>query len=310
MRQMPDNEIRGGARTFAASDSGAKPVSWSAVAGSSALHAAIILLILVIGLPGLNQAPPSERIIPVNLVRLGAKTAAPASSIVAALPQEKAKEIAPSKPAQAVPVPETPPPPMAQRHTAERSPPDVLASAKPQPKSKVPEPISASRSDRTFAAKLPPHKPSPADELSTRLEMMARLRQPAAPVPPTPRQQEGSGEANVTVTSANAARGFDATYGVKDFIRAQVERRWNLDRSELKSENWTVSIHILIDPNGRVLQAEIIDDPRFRADPAYDDFALSARNAVLLSSPFLIPPGEYDIAKDIVVDFDSRQVSQ
>ena len=55
----------------------------------------------------------------VNLVRLGDETASAASSVVASLPQEKAPEVAPPKPALAVPVPETPPSPTAQLHTAE-----------------------------------------------------------------------------------------------------------------------------------------------------------------------------------------------
>jgi len=114
---------------------------------------------------------------------------------------------------------------------------------------------------------------------------------------------------NVTAASTGAAHGFDAAYALKDFIRAQVERRWNVDRSGIKSEYWAVSIHIQIDPSGRVTQAQIIDDPHYSANPGYDDFARSARNAVLLSSPLRIPPGLYDLAKDIVVDFDSKLLS-
>ena len=97
---------------------------------------------------------------------------------------------------------------------------------------------------------------------------------------------------------------------VKDFIRAQVERRWNLNESAATAHNWTVSIRIALDHNGRVLTAEIVDDPRFRDNDAYRDFAHSARNAVLLSSPLLLPDSAYDLAKDIVVDFDPRQVSR
>ena len=309
MCQMPDEEPRIDARLFVPVASSARPAG-RAIVSSSVLHVLAILLVISGTLARWGQAPPTERIMAVNLVRFGDKTRSGATSDLASLPQERAQEVAPPKPAQAVPVPEMPPPPTVQHRAAETSPPKVVESAKPLPKPKIPKSISAERLDKSPAARMPPQKPSPADELSARLESLARLRQPSATVPPDPHQQDGSGASNVTAASTSAAHGFDAAYGLKDFIRAQVERRWNIDRSRIKSENWAVSIHILIQPNGRVSQAEIIDDRRYSANPAYEDFALSARNAVLLSSPLRIPPGLYDLAKDIVVDFDSKLMSR
>ncbi len=52
----------------------------------------------------------------------------------------------------------------------------------------------------------------------------------------------------------------------------------------------------------------MVETLRYRSDPAYRDFALSARNAVLLSSPLALPDGAYDVARDLVVEFDARQV--
>jgi outer membrane biosynthesis protein TonB len=273
------------------------------------LHVAAILLALELAHFGLKEAPPTEQIVPVDLVRLADKTTAAAEASVARVPQEKAKEIAGPEPAQAVPTPEMPPPPATQDKTAEKSPPVEFTAPKPTPKPALPKSVAASRSDAVSAARLQ-SRPSPAADLAARLQRLAQLRQPSASVPPSPREQDGAGESNVTASNAHAARGWEATYGVKDFIRAQVERRWNLDRDAVEVAGWTVSIHIVLDPNGRVRKAEIVDDPRYSGNPGYHDFALSARNAVLLSSPLLVPPGAYDIAKDIVVDFDSRQVSQ
>ena len=308
MRQLSDEEISTDGRMFDPAMPTGRPAA-RAIVGASVLHILAILLVIAGSMAGRQQTPPTERIMAVNLVRLGDKTASAASSVVASLPQEKAPEVAPPKPALAVPVPETPPSPTAQLHTAETSPPQVLESTRPLPKPKFPKSIKTERLDKRPAARVVPPKPSPADELSARLESLARLRQPSAAVPPDPHQQDGTGMSNVTAASTGAAHGFDAAYALKDFIRAQVERRWNVDRSGIKSEYWAVSIHILIDPSGRVTQAQIIDDPRYSANPGYDDFARSARNAVLLSSPLRIPPGLYDLAKDIVVDFDSKLLS-
>ena len=95
---------------------------------------------------------------------------------------------------------------------------------------------------------------------------------------------------------------------MKDFIRAQVERRWNPGGKLSKGADWIVAVHIVLGPDGDVRRADIVGDPRHSTDDAWQDFARSARNAVLLSSPLIVSADDYDIAKDIVVDFDAREV--
>jgi hypothetical protein len=277
--------------------------------GSSVLHV-LLMLLTILGLPRLTRAPPLvEQVVPVNLVQIGEKTAAPSPADVAPLPQEKAAEVSEAAPAEAVPVVQTPPPQAAQHRAEEKSAPDLLTTTQPEQKREISRPVKAPKPDLVPGAKLR-RQPLPADDLSARLERLARLRQPAPPMAPNPRQQKGAGASNLTATSPNTASARDAIYGVKDFIRAQVERRWSLDGKMLKGGDWVVAIHIVLSPDGRVSRAEIVDDPRYRSDSGYRDFALSARNAVLLSSPLTVPPGEYDIAKDIVLDFHLKQVLQ
>ncbi len=277
--------------------------------GSSGLHL-LVLLLLVFGPSWETRAPPPlEHIIPINLVQLGDKTASPSSPEVAPLPQEKASETAPVQSVDAVPVAQTPPPQAAPPQAEAKASPDLPTATRQEPKLAVPKPVKAPKPDTAPAARLRPQS-LPADDLSTRLDVLARLKQPAPPMPPKPRQQEGSGASNLTASSANAAPGRDATYSVRDFIRAQVERRWNLDVNAPKGGDWVVVIHIVLRPDGSVSRADIVDTPRYRSDSAYRDFALSARNAVLLSSPLTVPAGDYDIAKDIILDFNSKQVQQ
>lgn len=264
------------------------------IAASIALHVGAVFLILL-GLPS-SKPPRVESVIPVNLVQLGERTLSPASSTIAPLPQEQAHEVATSQTAEAIPTPQLPPPsPAPTKSSAQRT--ATIQSAQRPNASHMSKP--ATRQQHV----------SPADTLAARLQMLAQLRQTPPLTPPHPRQQDGRGESSVTATNA-PGHASDATYAVKDFIRAQVERRWNLNESAATAHNWTVSIRIALDHNGRVLTAKIVDDPRFRDNDAYRDFALSARNAVLLSSPLLLPVGAYDLAKDIVVDFDPRQVSR
>jgi hypothetical protein len=277
---------------------------------SLALHAIVILLV-IFGWPWLMRAPPVEQVvvISVNLVVWGERTAAPSSEKTATLPQERAQEVSTVDHPEAVPVEQAPSPPDVPQKTVDRTASAPLTVANAEQPSKIPKRPKGPKDLALPATKLP--RPQvPADDLNARLKKLAQLRQPPAPVPPIPRQQDGTGSSNLTATSADAARARDATYSVKDFIRAQVERRWNPDRKGVNVGNWTVAIHILLDRDGTVSRADIVDEARYRSDKPYFDFALSARNAVLLSSPLSLPPGAYDIAKDIVVDFDSRQVLQ
>ena len=55
--------------------------------------------------------------------------------------------------------------------------------------------------------------------------------------------------------------------------------------------------HLVVGPSppstGAVTKAEIAETARFNTDNTYRAIALSARNAVLLSSPFVLPGGPY-----------------
>jgi outer membrane biosynthesis protein TonB len=309
MLQLSDSDLPSRIETLPAADPRTDQMTGGVIA-SSVLHALAILLV-IFGLPWLTHAPPplEQLVIPVDLVVLGDKTASPPAPAVAPLPQERAMEISKEAHMEAVPVPQTPPPPPVQRRAEDRSAPEPLTATKPEEKPTIAKPLKQPQVAARPATKQP-RQPSPADSLSLRLKQLAQLKQPAPPVPPNPRQQDGTGASNLTATSANAAVARDATYSVKDFIRAQVERRWHPDRRTVKVGNWTVAIHIELDPDGSVSRADIVDEPRYRTNSAYLDFALSARNAVLLSSPLVVPPGAYEIAKDIVVDFDPKQVLQ
>lgn len=272
--------------------------------GSLALHSAAALLVLFL-LPSWLATPPEPaQVVPIDLVTLGARTAAPAADQQAALPQDRAKETVERDVTDPVPAPQTPPPPQALAPKAQMSAtPPPLAAVNPDEPQRVRKPgPSASAKPRPL--------PSPADELAAKLQSLARLREPAPPVPPNPSRQEGAGASNVTASSANAAPGSRASYSVSDFLRSQVERHWYWDRRRVGTGDEAVSIHMVLNPDGSVAKAEIVDDPRHGADPDYHDLALSARNAVLLSSPFNLPPGAYGSVRDVTLTLDPRAASQ
>jgi hypothetical protein len=199
--------------------------------------------------------------------------------------------------------------------------------APPQPRS--PEPLSvrpqAAASQRQASLALPraptapiierpaiPNPPAetatpeqPRDELDTKLQGLAQLRQSST----DPRLLNGAGSSTFTANGTGAAPGPYAAYSVKDYIRAQIERRWNLNTGELGKGNFVIPIHVVLAADGTVTKAEIVDQKRYGADVAYRSIALSARNAVLLSSPLALPTG-HDGVLDMTLDLNPRDTLQ
>jgi len=93
---------------------------------------------------------------------------------------------------------------------------------------------------------------------------------------------------------------------VRDYIRHQVERRWNIDLARLGARREIVVLHIALRADGTVSRADILDKARFATDAAWRDVALSARNAALLSSPIALPDGQSPGPIDITLRLDPR----
>ncbi|MBK5199087.1 MAG: hypothetical protein JJE37_12545 [Methyloceanibacter sp.] len=146
-----------------------------------------------------------------------------------------------------------------------------------------------------------PHGAAPSteepvpDALETKLQALAQLRQP-------------DNDTKIAAMTSDLSAANDAGTpgrGMKDFIRAQVERRWNLDLATLGDSEFSVPIHVKLTKDGVVLKAEIVGSARSN-DPAYREIAVSARNAVLLSSPIALPPGHYQDVMDMVLELNPR----
>lgn len=144
----------------------------------------------------------------------------------------------------------------------------------------------------------------PPDELDMKLHALAELRQPSTD---THLSKKDLGLARLSAMSEEAAPGSYASYAVRDFIRAQVERRWGLDLHTLGDSNYSVLIRVEIASTGAVTKAEIADTARFNSDKTYRAIALSARNAVLLSSPFVLPGGPYSDGMVFTLSLNTRE---
>jgi outer membrane biosynthesis protein TonB len=136
------------------------------------------------------------------------------------------------------------------------------------------------------------------DDLDLKLQKLAKLRQPDIDT------RISKSDASSSHASSNNAAGD--SYAVSDVIRAQVERRWGPDLAALGDKTYSVLIRVEITGEGVVTKAEIVNDSRFAADKTYRDIARSARNAVLLSSPFALPSGHYSGVTDLTLSLNTR----
>jgi outer membrane biosynthesis protein TonB len=199
----------------------------------------------------------------------------------------------------------SPPPPEAKPADA----PEEATAGKrpvvaPQAKLETSHAKARPKSDRP-APLVPPPKAPPVEDLAARLESLSRQQQLQARLPANPRRQDGAGASNVTASNDSAV-GREASYDVRDFIRVQVARHWRPDLASLGAGEFVVAIHLLINRDGSVGSAEIVDDPSHSNDAAYRSLALSARNAALLASPLTVPQGRYDAVRDITIRLGTR----
>jgi outer membrane biosynthesis protein TonB len=147
----------------------------------------------------------------------------------------------------------------------------------------------------------PSRKQPPPDALETRVKQLAKLRQPDSAVP-----HLDNGSSDETPTTNDAPAGDMAGYRVSDFLRAQVERRWSLDLK--RARNTVVLIRVKVAADGTVTNVEIVDRARYANDAAWRAVALSARNAMLLSSPLNLPSNYSSGPIDVTLALNSRDV--
>jgi hypothetical protein len=185
-----------------------------------------------------------------------------------------------------------------------------LADETRSPPAEIRAPIPVQRAGRPQEAASPvpravsPNatRPAPLDAIDAKLRALARLRQPTSPL------TIGEGSGTAMQDAANGAPGDSATYAVRDYVLAQVLRRWTLDLSQVRNRPLVVRIAVVMKRDGSITGAEIVDAARARSDAVFRDIAIGARNAVLLSSPIPLPPGDYPAAMHFVLALDTRAV--
>lgn len=180
-----------------------------------------------------------------------------------------------------------------------RSPPADLKALVPQQKAGRPQEAAA---PKPAAVSPSGRKPAPVDAIDAKLKALARLKQPDTPL----KLDEGQGISNVD--AANGAPGASAMYSVRDYVLAQVLRRWTLNLSRVAEKPLIIAIAVVMKRDGAIVSAEIVEQSRAKTDARYRDIAIGARNAVLLSSPIALPAGDYPKEMRFTLKLDTRAV--
>jgi hypothetical protein len=163
-----------------------------------------------------------------------------------------------------------------------------LQTARPHPESApVPEGTS------------PNGTKQPQDELSAKLRALAQLKTPETALPNADNSAAPGG------TGSGEGEG---NYALKDYIRAQILRRWLPDLSLPGARNMPVLVRVRLLKSGVIDDVTVVDQARFHTDKVFRDMALSARDAALLASPIAWPQGRYEKTQTLTIDLDPKAV--
>jgi outer membrane biosynthesis protein TonB len=235
-------------------------------------------------------------------------------------------------PAAAVP----PPPEPLRLPEAKPERPKALDKAEPNPpppKPPEPKPETAKTVEKPFELAKPRQKPEqprqmakqepkpeeprreakPEDKKYDPKQFEALLKnlapQETTPSPDAPPQKARIASARAS-SQPRAPLGGQLTANELDMVRHQIARCWNIPAGARDARDLVVEIKVIVDADGTVRQATIVDQGRLRSDPFFRAAAESARRAFFnpLCRPLHLPAEKYAIWKDLIVDFSPKDI--
>lgn len=317
------------------------------IALSATLHIGMLALILV-GLPSLfHRPPPQETPIAVELVTIAPDTRAthpnpyrpkpeakpePPPAPPAPIPQPKPEPAAASEPPPSAAAPPPPaPPPLPPKPEVKAAPPmpppppkPVAAQAPPPPPPpRPPEPKPAPqqvqhmappetrKADPTAFAKLVKNlevkhqEPAQFDALLKNL-----ARQQTAEVEDTPPTKPHPAAAAAPSSQPRAPLGSQLTASQIDLVRQQLIPCFNPPFGAKEKPDLVADIGVVMNPDGTVQQARIVDRGQYASDPVYRAIADAGIRALHnpQCSPLRFPPDEFDAWRSFVFGFSTRDM--
>ena len=282
---------------------------------SAGLHIAVIIL-AILGLPILfARAPTTDPPITVEMVRISDKT-----RMLPAPPKPKPK---PSRKRPVKPKPEPvkpkaaavppPPPDLAQLEPVPVPKPKVKPKPKPKPKAKAKKPppkpkVKKQKRRKPRLAKIKPrHKP-----LAPREDFVDSVLKDVSKEKPREKEKKPDKKVVKKAEPAPPRPSLDQrlTISELDAIRRQIEACWSIPAGARDAENLIVDISVVMNPDGTVQRAEIVDRSRLTGDPFYRAAAESALRAVLhpRCSPLRLPPQKYQQWRRFTLSFNPKEL--
>ncbi|WP_341909711.1 hypothetical protein [Ferrovibrio terrae] len=306
---------------------------------SASLHGGIVALALF-GLPYWEpKREPEPMVVLAEFAPIAEKTNVPKPQpkVVETKAEPKEEPVPESKPEpkpeppkqQAVTPPPPPPPPAPEPPKQAEAPkpqpmPEPVPSPKPLPKPKevveTPEPPKVVEKPKPEAKPVPPkptqqrqEEKSKTPNFSDVAALVNKMKAPPAAQP----QQAPQTASRTPPAAAPRAEGpsnpnLPVSMSEKDFIRKQVEDKWQFDIGAKDAKDLVVRIKFSLNADGSLRnQPEIVDTARMYlpGNESYRAAAESARRAVLKAAPFQLPPGDKDKwSQEIILNFDPRMM--
>jgi len=284
---------------------------------SALLHLAVILL-AVLGLPHLVSPPPQiEEPIPVEVMTIAEKTSPPKAEPKPEPKPEPPKKVAALPPAPPLPEPpkpepqkvETPTPPPPKPEVAAPAPPPVPEPEpvpQPKPEKKVePKPVEA-QAPAPLVQEPPKLKPKPPQQ--TTVDQILKSVEKIKPQPQPDKADQVIKEFAQASAPPPASLDNKMTISEIDAVRRQIERCWNVPAGAKDAKNLVVEIHVIMNPDGSVRQAAIVDQSRMQSDTFFRAAAESAYRAIYLCQPLKLPPDKYSLWQDMTLSFNPSQI--
>ena len=288
--------------------------------------------LFIFGLPTLFHPPTLQEMpIAVQLVTMGPETRAthpnpnmpereakpevPVPGPPTPKPEPEAIPPQPAPPPSAAAAPPAPPA-LPEQKPAPSPPPPPLPEPKPAPPPPPPKPV-----EKVEAPEPTPERPQRTARIEAKAEAKkydpgqfdALLRnlavQDSAPSPDQPPQKvrTASGAAS---SQPRAPLGSQLSASEVDMVREQISRCWNIPAGARDAKDLVVELRVVVEPDGMVQQATIVDQARLASDPFFRAAAESARRAFFNPQcrPLRLPPDKYEIWKNMVVDFSPKDL--
>jgi hypothetical protein len=276
---------------------------------STLFHIALFLFTLI-GIPLISKPPVVLTPVSVELVNISdvsrtTKVAQPKKE------PEKPQEIeAPKPPEEKI----KPPPKSVPEQPPEI--PDPVIPEPPKPEEKKPDPKPKPPEPKKEEKKKPkPKPPEPKKEEPKKQEedfdSLLKNLAPEEKEPPSKDELDKPPEKDAEAPSgALAELGAEMSISELDALRYQIAPCWNIPAGAEFAENLAVEIRVMMNRDGTVQDASVLDKGRYNRDNAYRAAADSAMRALRnpQCSPLKLPPDKYNTWKQFVINFDPRDM--